>query len=152
MEIENQAQQVVLSSITNIKVPGIATMAYWSILETSDSIYFVQTGSALGLGVGTSGLLTVASVVGDIVASSEAKQAAKKDLSTVLAGSTQHFCFSMDSLNQIITKKGLLGGGKVVFPNGQPKSWRESGVIKLKLSRKKFRLFGEMLQRKVTTA
>lgn len=146
--MEETSQQSILSAITNIKVAGIATMAYWSILETSDSLYFVQTGSALGLGVGTNGLLMVASVVGDILASHKAKQAGDKDLNTVLSESSQYFGFSKESLAQITTKKGLFGG-KIVFPNGQQKSWRESGIVKLKLSGKKFRLFMEMLQRKL---
>ena len=143
------SQQSILSAITNIKVPGIATMAYWSILETNDTIYFVQTGSALGLGVGTNNLLMAASVVGDILALHEAKQAGGKDLNTILSESSQYFGFSKESIAQISTKKGLLFGGKVIFSNGKEKSWKEAGEVKLKLSGKKFRLFMEMLRRKV---
>ena len=141
-------QQPILSAITNIKVAGIATMAYWSILETNDSIYFVQTGSALGLGVGTNNLLMVASVVGDMMASYKAKQSDEKDLNTVLSESSQYVSFSKETFLKITTKKGLFGG-KIIFPNGQQKSWTESGTVKLKLSGKKFRLFMEMLQRKL---
>ncbi len=146
--MQETTNQTVLSAITNIKVPGVATMAYWSIVETSDSIYFVQSGSALGLGVGGSGLLTAISVVGDMVASYKAKQVATQDLNTILSGSERHFGFSKETLTSIKTQKGWFGG-KIFFPNGKQKSWAESGTIRLKLSGKKFALFNEMLQRKL---
>lgn len=140
-------QQAILSTIANIKVSGIVTMAYWLILETGDSIYFVQTGSAVGVGVG-SGLLVVASVVSDIVASHDSKQAVKQNLDAVLNGSMQHFVFSKNTLAQIQIKKGIIGG-TIVFPNGKEKSWSEAGIVRLKLSGKNFKLFNEMVQRKL---
>lgn len=149
MQTEEQNKQSILSGITNIKVPGIATMAYWSILETNDSIYFVQTGSALGLGIGTNSLLLAASVIGDIVASNQAKESVKKELGDLLQNSVVYYGISGDSLKQIKIKKGLFGGGKIEFLNGKEKSWKESGVIKLKLPRKNFRLFMAMLERKL---
>ncbi|MFH0857562.1 MAG: hypothetical protein V1848_02320 [Candidatus Magasanikbacteria bacterium] len=145
--MQEASHQPILSSITNIKVAGVATMSYWSILETNDSIYFVQTGSALGIAGSAGTLSTVVSVIGDMVASHNAKQVADKDLTTVLSEASQYFGFNKESLAQITTIKRLLGG-KITFPNGKEKSWTESGIVKLKLSGKKYRLFLEMLQRK----
>lgn len=133
----------ILSAITKIKVPGVATMSYWSILKTDKAIYFVQSGTALGLGVGTNNILMAASVLGDAWQSHKSKTTAKKDLSTILSESEQYFRFVPEQFNQIKIKKGLLKG-KVVFPNGEKKTWTESGEVKLKLSSKKFKIFLQM--------
>jgi|GEM_PF-5344959 len=147
--MEETSQQPIINSITNIKVAGVATMSYWSILETNNSIYFVQSGSALGIAGFAGAPSTLISVAGDMIASHKAKQVADKDLATVLSESTQYFGFSQQTLPQITTKKGLFGG-KIIFPNGKEKSWTESGIVKLKLSGKKYKLFLEMLQRKMS--
>ena len=141
----NEGQQI-LFAVTNIKEPGLMTVAYWSILKTAEAVYFVQTGTAVGLGVGTNTALLVASVVDDIVSSRTVKQAANKDLNTVLSEAELYLRFTPEQYNQIQIKKGLLGGGRLKFSNGKPKSWTEAGEVKLKLSRKKFKAFLEMLK------
>lgn len=149
--MEETLQQSILSAITNIKIPGIYSVAYWSILETGDSIFFVQTGSYSAHWPGRpTGYGMAQNIIGDIRESKKAKQAANENITTVLERATQYFGFSKESVNQIVVKKGLFGGGKVIIPNGQKKTWKDSGVIKFKLSRKKFRLFMEMLQRKLS--
>ena len=141
--------QTIISTVTNIKVSGIATMWYWSIVETVEKIYFVHTSTALGLGVGTNVFLMLGSVLGDILGSRKAKRVAGKDLTSILADAVDYFGFSKESARQIQVKKKLLGGGRIGFPNGKEKSWREAGKITLKLSRKKFASFNEMLKRKL---
>lgn len=140
------ASQTVTAAITNIKVAGIATMSYWSILKTADAIYFVKSGTAIGLGVGTNALFLAASVIGDVLESHRAKGTAEKDLATVLADAKLFLRFGKDQFHVLETKKGIFGGGWVKVSNGKEKSWREAGYVKLKLSRKKFKMFMVMLQ------
>jgi hypothetical protein len=46
-------------------------MSYWSILKTADAIYFVHLGTTVGLG--PSGILGAASVLGDMYYSKKIK-------------------------------------------------------------------------------
>ena len=141
-----ETDQQILGAITNIKVPGIATMGYWSIFKSSDAIYFAQSGTALGLGIGTNTLFLIASVVGDVLESHKAKGMADKDLATVLAQAEQSLKFSKEQYSLLKIKNGIFGGGSIKVPNGKEKSWKESGYVKLKLSRKQFKIFLTMLQ------
>jgi len=141
-----ETNQQIIGAITNIKVPGIATMGYWSILKTSDAIYFVQSGSAIGLGVGTNTLFLIASVVGDVLESHKAKGTADKDLATVLAQAEQSLKYAKEQYDLLGIKRGIFGGGSIKVPNGKEKSWKEAGYVKLKLSRKQFKIFLAMLQ------
>jgi len=141
-----EKNQQILGAITNIKVPGIASMGYWSILKTSDAIYFIKSGSALGLGVGTNAFFMLASVVGDVIESQRAKGVAEKDLSTILNQAEESFYFTKDQYNLLDVKEGMFWGGTIKVPNGKEKSWREAGYVKLKLSQKQIKIFWEMLQ------
>ena len=141
-----QTEENILSGITNIKVPGMVTIGYWSILETETALHFVKTG--ITLGIPGSGALTIMGAIGDAVASREAKQTVEKKLSDILSQAEQYVRFSKEQLPQIELKKRLFGGVKIKFPNGKEKSLIEKGYVKMKLSRKKYALLQAMLQRK----
>jgi hypothetical protein len=134
----------IISAITNIKVSGIATMSYWSILKTADAIYFVHLGTTIGLG--PSGILGAVSVLGDVYYSRKSQSTASDDLDSVLSKSNEYYSFSNDRFGEIHHKKRLFGG-KITFSNGKQKSWTDTGVITLKLSSKKYKSFIQMLNR-----
>jgi len=141
-----ETNQQIIGAITNIKVAGIATMSYWSILKTLDAVYFVKSGTALGLGVGTNSFLLLASVVGDIVESSRAKKLGEKDLATILKEAEQSLRFTKEQYHLLKIQQRIFGGCSIKIPNGKEKSWAEAGYVKLKLSRKNFKIFLEMVK------
>lgn len=140
-----ETNEQIIGAITNIKVSGIATMSYWSILKTVEAMYFVKSGSALGLGIGTNAFFMLTSVIGDVIESQRAKGTSGKDLATVLSEAEQYFRFGKEQFGLLDVSKSFFGGGTVEFSNGQEKSWRESGKIDLPLSRKQYKIFLEML-------
>lgn len=133
----------ITSSIVNIKYAGLAMMSYWSILKTTEGLYFVKSASAWGVAVG-GGLLTAVSVAGDVLGSMKANQAGTQDLETTLSKAELSCRFGPESFGRLKLKKGLFGGS-VTFPNGLPKTWMESGEIKLKLSGKQYRTLLQMI-------
>lgn len=133
--------QEIITKITNIKIPGIASLSYWSIFKTASGIYFVQSGSDMFSGLAG----PIAGAIGDMLGMMVNKMSSN-DLSSALKSAIQYVKINNDQYSQIKITPRLFGGAIIQFPSGREKSWNESGFIKLKLSRKKYKDFLMMLK------
>lgn len=142
---QQPAGEKVIGAVTGIAVPGMATMSYWTVVRTDQATYFIRASTSFGVGLGGNPLMLAASVIGDVVGQAESRNAGASPLQEALAKAEESFRFSDAELSKVTNKKGLLGGS-VTFSNGKEKSWKESGIVKLKLSYGKWKQYMTLMQ------